>query len=174
MAMRRRAKRCGQLQNSLGFPGEQSDESSCAKRAEGNRKHMTNAEDNTTATVAERGAQGAREKTSAKKQATRAKSAPRAKNTAKGAKAAVSKKNAASAKKAARTKEAATPRGESKGAKVLSLIARPKGATLAELMKATEWRAHSIRGFISTASKKYEATIESSKNDKGERTYHSK
>jgi hypothetical protein len=79
------------------------------------------------------------------------------------------------AKKTARAKDAATaPRAESKGAKVLELIARAKGATLAELMKATEWQAHSIRGFISTASKKYKVTIESSKNDKGDRVYTSK
>lgn len=129
---------------------------------------MTNAEANTAANVAEPGAQGAPEKTSSKKQATRAKSAPQAKKNAKGGKATPKK---AAAKKTARSKEAATPRAESKGAKVLELIARAKGATLAELMKATEWQAHSIRGFISTASKKLKVTIESSKNDKGERVY---
>ncbi len=133
---------------------------------------MTNAEANTAATLAERGAQGAPEKASSKKGATRAKNAPKGQKTAKGGKATPKK---AAAKKTTRAKEAATaPRAESKGAKVLELIARAKGATLAELMKATEWQAHSIRGFISTAAKKYKVTIESSKNDKGERTYHSK
>jgi hypothetical protein len=38
-------------------------------------------------------------------------------------------------------------------------------------MKATEWQAHSVRGFISTAGKKHGVKIESVKNDAGERTY---
>jgi hypothetical protein len=131
---------------------------------------MTNPEANTAATVAERGAQGAPQKATSKKQATRAKGAPKGHKTANGGKVTVPKKTAP-AKKAARKKEATTPRAESKGAKVLELIGRAKGATLAELLKATEWQAHSIRGFISTASKKFKVTIESSKNEKGERVY---
>jgi hypothetical protein len=38
-------------------------------------------------------------------------------------------------------------------------------------MKATDWQAHSVRGFISTASKKHGVTIESAKNEAGERVY---
>jgi Protein of unknown function (DUF3489) len=68
-------------------------------------------------------------------------------------------------------KKASAPRAESKGARILDMIARAKGATLAEIMKATEWQAHSVRGFISAAGKKYGAKIESAKNDAGERTY---
>jgi hypothetical protein len=33
------------------------------------------------------------------------------------------------------------------------MIGRPKGATLAEIQKATDWEAHSVRGFLSTAAK---------------------
>jgi len=33
-------------------------------------------------------------------------------------------------------------RAESKGAKILELIGRPKGASLSEIMKATDWQAH--------------------------------
>ena len=51
------------------------------------------------------------------------------------------------------------------------MIGRAKGATLAEIMKATDWQAHSVRGFISTAGKKHGVEIESAKNDAGERTY---
>jgi len=38
-------------------------------------------------------------------------------------------------------------------------------------MKATDWQAHNVRGFISTAAKKQGVKIESAKNDAGERTY---
>jgi hypothetical protein len=51
------------------------------------------------------------------------------------------------------------------------MIGRAKGATLAEIMKTAGWQAHSVRGFISIAAKKYNVTIESSKNEKGERVY---
>ncbi len=51
------------------------------------------------------------------------------------------------------------------------MIARAKGATLAEIMKATDWQAHSVRGFISIAAKKHNINIESSKNDAGDRVY---
>jgi Protein of unknown function (DUF3489) len=47
----------------------------------------------------------------------------------------------------------------------------PQGASLTELMKATAWQAHSIRGFLSTESRKRRVSIESFKNDKGERVY---
>jgi hypothetical protein len=66
---------------------------------------------------------------------------------------------------------ATAPRAESKGAKILGMIQRPKGATLAEIMKATHWQAHSVRGFISTASKKHGIKIESAKTDAGDRVY---
>jgi hypothetical protein len=60
---------------------------------------------------------------------------------------------------------------ESKGAQILEMITRANGATLTEIMKATDWQAHSVGGFISTAGKKHGVEIESAKNDAGERTY---
>jgi hypothetical protein len=63
------------------------------------------------------------------------------------------------------------PRPESKGAKVLAMIARPNGATLAEIMKATDWQAHTVRGFLSVAAKKHNLNIKSAKSEAGERTY---
>jgi hypothetical protein len=66
-------------------------------------------------------------------------------------------------------KEVKAPRAESKGAKILELISGTDGATLAEIMTATGWQKHSVRGFISTAGKKL--TIESTKSPEGERTY---
>ena len=63
------------------------------------------------------------------------------------------------------------PRPKSKGARILDLIRRAKGATLAELMQASRWQAHSVRGFLSTAAKKYRCQIQSIKNEAGERVY---
>jgi hypothetical protein len=54
------------------------------------------------------------------------------------------------------------------------MIARAKGATLAEIMNATAWKAHSVRGFLSTAAKKRGLKIESSKNETGDRVYRTK
>jgi hypothetical protein len=126
------------------------------------------------AAVAELGAPVAPEKASPKKAATQKKGAPKGQQKAKGAKAktAAPKKAAKATKKTAKPeRKAAAPRAESKGAKILDMIARAKGATLAEIMKATDWQAHSVRGFISTAGKKHNVKIESSKNDAGDRVY---
>jgi len=120
-----------------------------------------------TAAVAERGAHVAPEKAPSKKGASQKKGAPKGQKTAKSAKAKAGKKAA----KPARTKEASVPRAESKGAKIIEMIGHAKGATLAEIMKATDWQAHSVRGFISTAAKKNRIKIESSKNDSGDRVY---
>lgn len=133
---------------------------------------MTNAETNDqAAAVAEQGAPVAPAKAASKKAATQKRGAPKGQQTAKGAKA----KPEAKAKKVAKKKERkdAAPRAESKGAKILEMIARAKGATLAEIMKATDWQAHSVRGFISTAGNKHGVKIESSKNEAGDRLYKS-
>jgi hypothetical protein len=68
-------------------------------------------------------------------------------------------------------KPAATREG-SKTALVLELLKRPDGATAKELMKATGWQPHSVRGFISGAlGKKMGLSVESAKGENGERTY---
>ena len=131
---------------------------------------MTNAEATITenaATVAEQGAHVAPEKTSSKKGASQKKGAPKGQKAAKGGKAKAGKKAA----KPAQAKEASAPQAESKGAKILELIGRPKGATLAEIVKATDWQKHSIRGFLSTAAKKHGLKIESTKTEAGDRVY---
>jgi Protein of unknown function (DUF3489) len=138
---------------------------------------MTNAEatiTETAATVAEQGAHVAPEKASSKKGAIQKKGAPKGQKTAKGRKAKASPKKEAKAGKkgkSAQAKEGTTPRAESKGARILELIGRPKGASLAEIMKATSWQAHSVRGFLSTAAKKHGLKNESTKTEAGDRIY---
>jgi hypothetical protein len=133
---------------------------------------MTNAEATTAADVAEQGATVAPETAASKKRASRKQGAPKSQKPAKAAKkkAPATKKGAKAAKKAARG-AADAPRPESKSAKVLELIGRAKGATLAEIVKATGWQKHTIRGFLSIAAKKHAIHIESAKNDAGDRVY---
>jgi hypothetical protein len=73
-------------------------------------------------------------------------------------------------------KEAATPRTPREGSKkaiVLDLLRRNDGATLKEIMAATSWQSHSVRGFISgSLGKKMGLTIDSAKREDGQRCYH--
>jgi len=63
-------------------------------------------------------------------------------------------------------------RASSKKADILALLQRRGGATLEELMLATGWQAHSIRGFISGAiGKKMGLAVESAKREGGGRVY---
>ncbi len=94
---------------------------------------MTTAETNAT------------DKAAAMKAASQKKGAPKAKKTAKGGKATpVPMKAAKTGSKT--SKKAAAPRAESKGAKILDMIARAKGATLAEIQKATDWQVTACVG----------------------------
>jgi hypothetical protein len=66
----------------------------------------------------------------------------------------------------------ASAREGSKTAQLLDLLKRPGGATAKELMKATGWLPHSVRGFISgTLGKKMGLAVESAKGEDGERSY---
>ena len=53
---------------------------------------------------------------------------------------------------------------------ILALLARPEGASLAELVAATGWQAHSVRGALAGSLKRKGHAIISDKLD-GERRY---
>ena len=79
----------------------------------------------------------------------------------------------AKATKQAKAKDATpTARDGSKKAIVLGLMRRTDGASLKEIMAATDWQAHSVRGFISGGlGKKMGLSVESFKRADGERAY---
>jgi Protein of unknown function (DUF3489) len=90
------------------------------------------------------------------------------KGARKPAKKAKPSKKARSAKK-----QVSQAKGErtNKKAEVIAMIKRAKGATLAEIVKATGWQPHTVRGFVSILGSKGGEKIESSKNAAGERMY---
>jgi hypothetical protein len=93
---------------------------------------------------------------------------------AKSGKKATSAKKAPKSAKKAKVAKAAKPeaRDGSKTARILDLLKRPEGVTAKELMKATDWLPHSIRGFLSgTVGKKLGLTVTSVKGEDGERSY---
>ena len=77
-----------------------------------------------------------------------------------------------SPKKAKRAKLPKDSRKSSKTAKVVALLQRPSGASLPELIRATGWQSHSIRGFLSgTVGKKLGLSVASVKDPDGTRRY---
>ena len=67
----------------------------------------------------------------------------------------------------------AIPKKLSKQAIIIDLLKRSEGATNAQMMIATNWLPHSIRGFLSaTVRKKLGLNVTSEKNATGERVYH--
>jgi len=63
-------------------------------------------------------------------------------------------------------------RDNSKQARVIAMLKRSEGATIAQICEATGWQSHTIRGtFSGTLKKKLGLEITSSKTDGSERTY---
>ncbi len=79
------------------------------------------------------------------------------------------------ATRAKKTPAAAARKGIREGSKteaILGLMKQPGGTTLRAIMEATNWQAHSVRGFISgTLGKKMGLTVVSTRGENGERTY---
>src|ERR1035437_6750755 len=85
---------------------------------------------------------------------TEPKAGKKARVAPKRARVALKKTKAAPKTKAAKkapkgAKKAGSARDGSKAAKIIDLLKRPNGAALTEIMKATNWQAHSARDFIS-------------------------
>ena len=127
---------------------------------------MTTETNDKAATVADQGAHVAPEKVPSKKGAGQKKGAPKAKKSAK----------AAAPRKGAKALRGRAPKDEpaertNNKAEVIAMMKRAKGATLAEIVAATGWQAHTVRGFVSILGSNEGQKIESSKNAAGERTY---
>ena len=73
------------------------------------------------------------------------------------------------------TKTTRNPRksvATSKADKIIRLLQRNKGASIPEMSKATDWQAHSVRGFLSgTLKKKLGYQIKSEQEDGRHRRY---
>lgn len=75
-----------------------------------------------------------------------------------------------SAKKSRQAAVSAPARNNKKAA-VIAMMKRAKGVRLFEIVSATQWQAHTVRGFVSILGSKGGAKIESSKDARGERRY---
>jgi hypothetical protein len=64
--------------------------------------------------------------------------------------------------------EVAPPRANSKQTQVIELFRRAQGATVAEVIAATGWQPHTVRGVVSgTLKKKLGLTVVSAKEERG-------
>ena len=120
--------------------------------------------ESTSAAEATAAATGSAKQERAKPKAARKNARPSKKGKA--AKQVKPGKKTAAAKKLGKVSERSNKKAE-----VIAMMMRAKGVTLAEIMEATGWQKHTVRGFVSILGSKGGHTIESTKNADGERTY---
>lgn len=68
----------------------------------------------------------------------------------------------------------ATPRTRenTKQAQIIAMLQRPEGATISQIVEATGWQPHTVRGtFAGAFKKKLGLTLSSSKDEHGQRVY---
>ncbi len=63
------------------------------------------------------------------------------------------------------------PKRETKQTAIIEMLSRKEGATVVELMEATGWKSHSVRGHISNMKRKGKANVEVFTRSSGERCY---
>ena len=84
----------------------------------------------------------------------------------------MAKKQNGNNRQSKKAKPAIQAREGSKSAAIIELLKRRTGVTLQELMTATGWQAHSVRGFLSASvGKKMGLDLDSSKREDGQRVY---
>jgi len=73
-----------------------------------------------------------------------------------------------SRKRSARSASRSANAPETKHARIIAMLRAPTGATIAALMKVTDWQQHSVRGFLAgVVRRKLELNLVSEQTDKG-------
>ncbi len=69
-------------------------------------------------------------------------------------------------------KAAPRTRDNTKQAQIIAMLQRPEGATISQIVEATGWQPHTVRGtFAGAFKKKLGLTLSSSKDEHGQRVY---
>ena len=122
------------------------------------------------AAVADPGAHVAPQKAASNKGAIQKKNAPQGRKRAEAAKPAKPKVPKKDRHSMPAGEKPLARQGTAK-ARVIDMLGRKGGATLEEIVKATGWQKHTIRGLVSILGSKGGMKIESTKREDGARAY---